>query len=66
MKDVARELKCSKSHVCNLAAGRVRGCSRLPALRMGRRVLVRREALAQWVDASSTMDQSPERVTKSA
>jgi excisionase family DNA binding protein len=50
MKEVAEVLHCSKAHVCNLAAGRVRGCSPLPAVHMGRRMLVRPESLMRWLD----------------
>lgn len=52
MREVAEVLHCSKAHVCNLAAGKVRGCVRLPAIHMGRRMLVRREALEHWIVAS--------------
>jgi excisionase family DNA binding protein len=54
MAEVSKLLHCSKAHVCNLAAGRVRGCTRLPALRMGRRVLVRREGLLRWIEENET------------
>jgi excisionase family DNA binding protein len=46
---VAEVLHCSKAHICNLMAGRVSGCSPLPALRLGRRMLVRRQSLASWI-----------------
>ena len=46
--EVASELRCSKAHVYNTIAGRVRGVSPLPAISMGRRRLVRRAALEQW------------------
>jgi excisionase family DNA binding protein len=54
VKDAACLLKCSKAHVCNLAAGRVSGCLPLPAIRMGRRMLIRREALDKWLRESET------------
>ena len=50
MTEVAALLHCSKAHVCNLVAGRVRGCPPLPAVHMGRRALVRRESLRQWIE----------------
>jgi excisionase family DNA binding protein len=50
MKEVAAALHCSKAHVCNLAAGKVRGCVPLPAIHMGRRLLVRRESLLRWIE----------------
>lgn len=52
MKDVAAALHCSRAHVTNLAAGRVHGCRRLPAVRLGRRLLVRRESLERWLEES--------------
>lgn len=48
--EVAKLLHCSKAHICNLVAGRVHGCSRLPAVRLGRRALVRPEKLWAWVE----------------
>jgi excisionase family DNA binding protein len=50
MREVAALLHISKAHACNLAAGRVTGCSRLPAIHLGRRILVRRHALRQWIE----------------
>ncbi len=49
MAEVSKILHCSKAHVCNLAAGKVRGCPPLPAIHMGRRMLVRRESLLEWI-----------------
>jgi excisionase family DNA binding protein len=54
VKEVADLLHCSKAHVCNLAAGRVRGCGALPAVHMGRRMLVRRRALEEWIERNET------------
>lgn len=50
--DVARELRCSKAHVYNAIAGKVSGVSKLPAITMGRRKLVRRSSLEQWKRAN--------------
>jgi excisionase family DNA binding protein len=47
--EVARELRCSKAHVHNLINGRVPGARPLPALWLGRRRLVRRTSLDQWL-----------------
>ena len=47
--EVALELRCSKAHVYNVIAGRVDGVCVLPAISMGRRKLVRRVALTQWM-----------------
>jgi len=63
MKQVAELLHVSKAHACNLAGGRVRGCDPLPSVHMGRRVLVRRESLIRWIEATerSTVGQATER-----
>ena len=45
LSEVATLLHCSKAHVCNAVAGRVRGCPPIPAVSLGRRKLVRRETL---------------------
>jgi excisionase family DNA binding protein len=49
VKQVSSILRCSKAHICNLVAGRVRGCSPLPALHAGRRMLIRRQSLLNWI-----------------
>jgi len=49
--EVAAELRCSKTHVCNLINGKVRGVPQLPALILGRRKLVRRTRLRTWMCA---------------
>jgi excisionase family DNA binding protein len=52
--EVATELRCSKAHVYNAIAGKVEGVSPLPAISMGRRKLVRRGALEQWIKLNET------------
>lgn len=47
-KEVADEMRCSKAHVYNAIAGKVRGVTALPAIVVGRRKLVRRESLERW------------------
>lgn len=49
VSEVAADLRCSKAHVHNLIAGRVRGLPPLPAIHLGRRSLVRRESLNAWL-----------------
>ena len=46
--EVARRLRCSKSHVYNVINGHVKGVSRLRCIQMGRRRLVRRSTLEAW------------------
>ena len=61
---VAKLLHCSKAHVANIIAGRVHDCAPIPAVCLGRRKLVRREALAAWIEryegANDNLDSSPE------
>jgi Helix-turn-helix domain len=52
VKEVARELKCSVAQVGNVINGKVRNVSPLPAIPIGRRKLVRREALEEWIRAN--------------
>jgi len=52
LSEVAELLHCSKAHVCNVVAGRVHGCAPIPALRLGRRKLVRRASLLAWIERS--------------
>jgi len=54
IKDVAQVLRCSKTHVCNVMAGKVPGVPQLAHIALGRRKLVRREWLNQWLEASKS------------
>jgi len=49
VREVARELRCSKAHVHNIISGKVHDLPPLPVLRIGRRVLVRHDTLARWM-----------------
>lgn len=70
MAEVAKLLHCSKAHICNAVAGRVRGCPPIPAVSLGRRKLVRRESLLSWISENEhshgRIQTSPERGRKSA
>lgn len=50
--EVAEDLRCSKAHVYNAINGKIQGVTRLPAICMGRRKLVRRSALESWKQAN--------------
>jgi excisionase family DNA binding protein len=50
--EAASRLRCSKAHVLNAINGKVKNVSRLPAVWMGRRRLVRRSALEAWLKAN--------------
>ena len=52
IEDVAEILRCSKAHVSHMINGKVPGVPRLTHLAMGRRKLVLREWLDQWMEAS--------------
>lgn len=49
--EVACLLRCSKAHVHNLINGKVPEVEALPSIWLGRRRLVRRESLFQWLEA---------------
>jgi len=70
LAEVAKLLQCSKAHVSNAVAGRVRGCAPIPSVSLGRRKLVRRESLAEWIErneaTNGNLGASPERGRKSA
>jgi len=51
IREVAAVLRCSPMHVCNLTKGRVAGVPRLPSLPMGRRKVLRRSTLEEWMRA---------------
>jgi hypothetical protein len=50
--EVASELRCSKAHVFNLISGKVRGARPLPSIWLGRRRVVRRRSLDEWIQAN--------------
>lgn len=49
LPEVARELRCSKTHLYNIIGGRIHDLPPLPLLRLGRRILVRYDALIKWL-----------------
>lgn len=49
LSEVADLLRCSVAHISHVVDGRVRGCSPMPAVRLGRRRLVRRSSLEAWI-----------------
>ena len=48
VKEVALELRCSTPHVRKAISGKLPGVTRLPAIPMGRKKLIRRSSLEQW------------------
>lgn len=57
--EVAANLRCSKAHIYNAINGKVAGLSRLPAICLGRRKLVRRESLETWKSANEAGSMRP-------
>jgi hypothetical protein len=51
IKDLAQVLRCSKAHA-NVLLGKVAGIPRLTHVSLGRRKLVRKEWLNQWLEAN--------------
>ena len=54
--EVAADLRCSRAHVYKLLHGRVAGVSRLPAIFLGRKMLVRRGTLERWKGENEMSD----------
>ncbi|HEX4769720.1 MAG TPA: helix-turn-helix domain-containing protein [Bryobacteraceae bacterium] len=50
IKDVARLLRCSKTHVQNALRGKVPGMPPLTHLAIGRRKIIRRQWLNLWME----------------
>jgi excisionase family DNA binding protein len=49
VSEVASLLRCSKAHVCKAINGQIPGVAPIPAVRLGRRMLVLRRSLAAWL-----------------
>lgn len=49
LAEAALFVRCSRAHLCNIINGKVRGIPYLPSVRIGRRVLFRRESLERWL-----------------
>jgi len=54
VKEVAAILRCSKAHVHNALHGKVPGLPKLTHLTAGRRKLVRRDWLDQWLESNKS------------
>lgn len=63
MTEAARELRCSKAHVHNIIHGRVADLPPLPVLRIGRRVLIRHEALRVWMLSVEAREMEAQKLT---
>jgi MarR-like DNA-binding transcriptional regulator SgrR of sgrS sRNA len=54
IKEVADILRCSKTHAQNVIEAKVHGLPKLTHLSLGRRKVVRKEWLYQWMEANKT------------
>ena len=50
LAEAATVVRCSRAHLSNIIHGKVPGIPYLPTVRIGRRVLFRRESLEQWLE----------------
>ena len=56
LAEAAALVRCSRAHLSNVVNGKVRGIPRLPAVRIGRRVLFRRESIEGWLQQVESAD----------
>jgi excisionase family DNA binding protein len=61
--EAACELRCSKAHVHNIIHGKVPDLPPLPVLRIGRRVLIRRDGLEAWMLSLEAREIEAQRLT---
>ena len=52
IEELAETLRCSKAHVSKALSGKIPGVPRLTHFAVGRRKLVRREWLDEWLEAN--------------
>jgi excisionase family DNA binding protein len=52
LREVASILRCSKTHVSNAVNGKVPGLPRLTHVAIGRRILIRKEWLDEWMETN--------------
>jgi excisionase family DNA binding protein len=57
IRESAEVLRCSKTHVQNLLAGKIHSAPALPYIPMGRRKLIRRESLMRWLKQAEGVTQ---------
>lgn len=49
LAEASRVLRCSKAHLCNVLKGKVQSLPPLPHVSLGRRTLIRRAVLQEWI-----------------
>ena len=50
LKQAASYLQVSKAHLSNVINGKVRGVAPVRSIRLGRRILIKREWIDEWLD----------------
>jgi hypothetical protein len=58
--EIATNLRCSRAHVYNAINGKLAGISKLPAICMGRRRIVRRSSFESWKILNDGIGESPQ------
>jgi excisionase family DNA binding protein len=53
LKEAAAYLHISKAHLSNIANGKVRTVAPLRCVRLGRRILFKREWLEEWLESAN-------------
>ena len=56
LEQAAEYLQVSKAHLSNVINGKVRGVPPVRSFRVGRRVLIKREWIDQWLEAEPRED----------
>ena len=56
LKEAAAYLQVSKAHLSNLINGKVPGVPSVRFCRMGRRILIRREWIDEWIETTARAD----------
>ncbi len=56
--EAALVVRCSKAHLLNVVHGRVANVPPLPHVKIGRRILIRRESLERWLVALEACHES--------
>ena len=49
LRETAAVLRCSMAHISNIINRKVPGLPVLPIVRIGRRILIRRDAIEKWL-----------------
>ena len=59
LAEAAALVRCSRAHLSNVVNGKVHRIPRLPTVRIGRRVLFRRESLESWLQQIESITPLP-------